>query len=104
MDYKIFENLADQIDDIPPDSIVSKTIDNNDAYKTVIFGFDTGQELSEHQTPMHAIIYFVSGEMDLTLGEDSSVAKPGTWVQMPPSLAHSVKAKEPAIMLLMMIK
>lgn len=104
MDYKLFENLADQIDDIPTDSIVSKTIENNDTYKTVLFGFDTGQELSEHQTPMHAILYFVSGEMELTLGEDSSVAKPGTWVHMAPSLAHSVKAKEPAIMVLVMIK
>ncbi|MBT4002462.1 MAG: cupin domain-containing protein [Chloroflexi bacterium] len=104
MNFKIFENLADQIEDIPEGSIVSKTIENNDAYKTVIFGFDTGQELSEHQTPMHAMIYFVSGEMDLSLGGEASGAKPGTWVHMDPSLPHSVKAKEPAIMLLVMVK
>ncbi len=104
MDYSLFENIADSIEDIPEGSIVSKTIENNDTYKTVLFGFDTGQELSEHQTPMHAILYFVSGEMDLTLGEDASVAKAGTWVHMVPSLAHSVKAKEPSIMALVMIK
>ncbi len=53
---------------------------------------------------MPAILHFIQGEATLTLGEDKVEAQPGTWIHMPPDLKHSVKAKTPVIMLLLLVK
>lgn len=102
--YIFLADLASQIKDIPEDSIVSKTLDDNDAYKLVIFGFAEGQSLSEHAVPQPALLHFVSGEAELTLGEDTMTATAGSWVQMEPGLPHNLTATTPTIMLLVLFK
>lgn len=103
-DYVYFSNLSETITDIPADSIVSKTILSNDKVKIVLFGFETGQELSEHTASMPAILHILSGKANLTLGEDSFGTETGAWVYMPPNLPHSIQAKEPVMMLLTLLK
>ena len=102
--YQFIPNLESQIEDIPEDSIVSKTLMDTDIFKAVLFGFAIGQALSEHAVPQDALLYFVSGETELTLGEDTMTAKSGTWVHMPPGLTHSLTAKSPTHMLLIILK
>jgi quercetin dioxygenase-like cupin family protein len=104
MDYKFFANLTAEIGDIPPDSILSRTLHRDDRSRLVLFGFAPGQELSEHTSIHPAILFFVSGEADLTLGDDQLQAGPGTWVNMQPNLAHSVRAKTPVVMALVMLE
>jgi quercetin dioxygenase-like cupin family protein len=70
----------------------------------ILFGFAPGQELSEHTSSLSAALYFVQGEADITLGEDKKEARPGTWAHMPPHMPHSVVAKTPVIMLLLMFQ
>ncbi|HIC90113.1 MAG TPA: cupin domain-containing protein [Anaerolineae bacterium] len=84
--------------------MVSRTFYADDQVKAVLFGFAAGQELSEHTASQPAILYFVQGEAHLTLGDDSMEAKAGTWVHMPPQLPHSIVAKTPVVMLLLLIK
>ncbi|RMH68252.1 MAG: cupin, partial [Gemmatimonadetes bacterium] len=50
------------------------------------------------------ILHIIEGECDLTLGEDAKTAQSGAWVHMQPNLPHSIKAKKPLIMLLILIK
>jgi len=38
------------------------------------------------------------------LGEDEFAAQAGTWVHMEPRLPHSIEAKTPLVMLLLMLK
>ena len=102
--YTFIEDMVSQIKDIPEDSIVSKTLDDNDAYKLVLFGFADGQSLSEHAVPQPALLQFISGEAELTLGEDTMTAKAGSWVQMEPGLPHNLTAAAPTIMLLVLFK
>ena len=102
--YNYIEFLPDQLPEIPPDSIVSRTLSDDDQAKSILFGFAAGQELSEHTASMPALLYFVDGEAAITLGEDELSAKPGTWVQMAPRLPHSIRAETPVIMLLMLFK
>ena len=90
--YIFWDDLASQIKDIPEDSIVSKTLEDNDAFKLVLFGFAQGQSLSEHAVPQHALLQFVSGEAELTLGNDSMSVKAGSWAHMEPNLSHSLTA------------
>lgn len=96
-------DLAAEVE-VPKNGILSRTLHSDDRVKVVVFGFDTGQELSEHTASMPAILQFVSGEADLTLGSDPKEAKAGTWVYMEPNLSHSVHAKTPVVMLLVLLK
>ncbi len=102
--YAFIADLQQQIPEIPTDSIVSRTIYSDDDVKVILFGFAAGQELSEHTAAMPAMLYFVQGEADLTLGEDALKAQAGTWTHMPPHLPHSIVAKTPVVMLLLLFK
>lgn len=102
--YAYIANLLEQVPNIPADSIVSRTIFGDEQLKTILFAFAPGQELSEHTAAQTAVLHFLQGEADLTLGDDKMTATAGTWVQMPPHLPHSITAKTPVLMLLMMFK
>lgn len=102
--HTYFENLAFLIPDIPTDSIISRTIFQDEQLKVVLFGFAQGQELSEHTASQPALLLFISGEADLTLGEERLKAIPGTFVHMTAKLPHSVQARTPVVMLLLLLK
>ena len=76
----------------------------DDQVKAILFGFAAGQELSEHTASQPAVLHFLQGEAELTLGDDEMEAQAGTWVHMPPNLAHSVVAKTPVVMLLLLMQ
>ena len=88
----------------PADSILSRTLFKDEHARMILFGFAQGQELSEHTASMPAILYFVKGEASLTLGEEYKTARPGTWVHMDPHLPHSIYAKTPVVMVLILIE
>lgn len=101
--YTLF-NLPVQLPTIESDSILSRTIYNNERVKAVLFTFAAGQELSEHTASMPAIIHILKGEGSLTLGTDTVEAHEGTWAHMEANLPHGVNAKTPLVMLLLMLK
>jgi quercetin dioxygenase-like cupin family protein len=101
--YKYIENLATFIE-IPQDGVLSRTVYADDRVKAVIFGFDTGQELSEHTASMPAIIHIVKGQARITLGGDTHEAGAGAWVHMPANLSHSIFATTPVVILLLLLK
>lgn len=102
-EYTLVEDLAAMIDSIQPDSIVSRTFFRGEREKAILFGFDAGQELSEHTSSQTAIIQIIEGEATVTLGEDRYEVQSGCWIHMPPRLKHSVYAKTKLIMLLLML-
>ncbi|MCQ3976892.1 MAG: cupin [Anaerolineae bacterium] len=104
LNYSHIPNLLEQIPDIPSNSIVSRTFYQDERMKAILFGFAAGQELSEHTASQSAILYILQGEAGLTLGDDSMEAQAGTWVYMPPRLPHSLYAKTPVLMLLLLFK
>ena len=100
--YHFIPNLTDLMAEIAPDSITSRTVYKDKTVKAVLFGFAQGQSLSEHTSAHSAIIHILSGEATITLGDVTNEATTGTWVYMTPRLPHSVVAKTPLIMLLLM--
>jgi quercetin dioxygenase-like cupin family protein len=82
--------------------ILSRTLFNDDRLKTVIFDFAQGEELSEHTASMPAILQMIQGEATVTLGDAKHEATPGTWVHMPTGQRHSIQAKTPVVMLLLL--
>ena len=102
--YNFISNLGDMIPDIPVDSIVSRTVHDDEGIKVVLFGFAEGQELSEHTASQPAMLTFLDGNAQLTLGDDPYRAVPGTWVYLPPNLPHSVQATSTVLMMLVLLK
>jgi quercetin dioxygenase-like cupin family protein len=103
MDYTYIDDLVKAVD-IPATGITSRTVFQDEHLKVVLFGFDAGQELSEHTASMPAVMHFLQGQARLTLGQDAQEAQAGTWVHLPARLPHSVYAKTPVIMLLTLLK
>jgi len=102
-DYTIIPDMAAEVKELQPGSILSRGLLNTDKVKVTIFGFDAGQELTEHTAAYPAILHFLEGEADLTLGADGYQARAGTWVHMRARLPHSLQARTPVKMLLLML-
>lgn len=102
--YTYIPDLSLKCGEIPPGSILSRTLYDDDHVKATLFGFAAGQELSEHTASMPAILHFVEGSARLTLAGDAVKAGPGTWVHMPAWLKHSVYAETDVVMLLLLLK
>lgn len=101
--YSHINDLAQEAQ--PPEKgILSRTLYNDEKMKAIIFGFAEGEELSEHTASMPAVLHFLQGEAKLTLGADVVEARPNTWVHMPTGQRHSIQAKTPVVMLLLLLK
>lgn len=101
--YTLILNLEELVDTIQPDSIISRTFYKDDRLNAILFGFDMGQELSEHTSSQAAVIQIIKGDATVTLGDDQHELSAGAWVQMPARLKHSIHAKTPLIMMLLML-
>ena len=102
--YRIHTDLDALSPDLPADSILSRTLYENDRMKVVLFEFAEGQALSKHSVAQQATLQFLHGQAQLTLGDDTHNATAGTWVYMPPHLAHSILAHKPCMMVLTLLK
>ena len=101
--YTHINDLAKEVQ--PPDKgILSRTLFNDDRLKVVLFGFAQGEELSEHTASMPAVLQFLQGEATVTLADDRHEAVAGTWVHMPTGQRHSIQAKTPVVMVLLLMK
>ncbi len=98
----VFDDVGAEVD-IPPDGTLSRVLYKDDRLRLVVFGFDAGQELTEHTASVPAVVQVLRGRLRLTLGGDEITAGSGTWVHMPAQLPHSVVALEPSVMLLTML-
>jgi quercetin dioxygenase-like cupin family protein len=101
--YTLISDLNDAVKEIPVDSIVSRTVYRDNSLKVILFAFAPGQELSEHTASVPAIIQILEGDCQVTLGGDPFEAKPGFWTRMPAKLPHSILARTPVKMLLLML-
>jgi len=70
--------------------------------KTVLFGVAQGEERSEHTSSMPTVLHFLQREAKWTLVADTVEARPGNWVHMPTGLRHSIQAKTPVVMPLLL--
>ncbi len=88
----------------PDDGILTRTLHDDTSLKVVLFTYSKGQELSEHTASMPAVLHFLEGEAELTLGGERMKVGPGAWVHMAPKLPHSISTKSPVRMVLYLIK
>ena len=49
-------------------------------------------------------MHFLKGEAAGTLGDDAIEVKVGSWIHLTPGLRHSLRARTPMVMLLLLLK
>jgi quercetin dioxygenase-like cupin family protein len=101
--FVYLQDLASEAN-VPADGILSRTLQNDDRTKVILFGFAPGQELSAHHAPFPAMVYFVEGEATLRLGDETKDAVAGSFAYMTPNLEHGIKAKTKVVMVLTLVK
>ena len=84
--------------------IASRVLAKTTGGNVTLFAFDVGQGLTEHTSPFEALVMVLSGALTLTIGGNPVLATPGTIVRMPAGVPHALDAKEPARMLLVMLR
>lgn len=101
--FTIFQDLDQELTEIPADSILSRTLLSSADLKVILFGFAPGQELAEHTAARPAILHFLRGTAQVTLGTETVEAKPGSLIHMSTRLPHSVHAESEVVMLLLLL-
>ena len=86
------------------DSVVSKELIHKDKGTVTLFAFDKGQGLSEHTAPFDAMVVIVDGKAEITICGKSKTVSAGEFIVMPANKPHSLKAKAPFKMMLIMIR
>jgi quercetin dioxygenase-like cupin family protein len=101
-----YKFIADLLADVSPpkEGILSRVLQKDEHVNITLFGFSPVQDLSTHSAPTPAVLYFLSGEADVQLGEDTYQAKAGSFAYMPPMLPHAISAKTTTMMLLVQVK
>jgi len=90
---------------LPDRGIHSTALHSDNRTRVVSLAMAAGEELSEHAASCDATLAIVTGRADLDLGERRLAdAGPGTWVMMPAGLRHAVRAHEPTVLLLTLLK
>ena len=103
-EYTFHQNVLELLPEIPPDSIVSRSIFEQEHLKGILFGFAKGQELSEHTASFPAVLHFIKGEAEVSLSTDKHLVKPGAWVHMAANVPHSILAKSELVMMLLLLR
>jgi quercetin dioxygenase-like cupin family protein len=100
--YSVLRDLADEVA-IQPGAVVSKVVHRDDLANVTVFGFDAGQELTEHRAARPAIVQVISGRVRFTVDGDELEAGPGSWLHMAAEAPHALVATEPTVMLLTLL-
>lgn len=108
--YTYIFNLAEHLNDLvseaprPTDHVQGRAVFTDDHVKVLAFPFEAGQALTEHTAPHPAVLHFLEGEANVTIGTDALDARAGTWIHMVPHEPHSIHARTRCMMLLMVFQ
>jgi quercetin dioxygenase-like cupin family protein len=101
--HAVIPDIATAVD-IQPGAVVSKVVHRDEDVNVTVFGFDAGQELTEHQAARAAVVQVISGRLRFTADGEEINAGPGFWLHMAPNTPHALVATEPTIMLLTLLR
>lgn len=89
---------------VVPGATVSKPLVNAPSIRQVLFSMDAGQEMSDHKAPFLATVQVVLGRLMFSVCGQTHDLRAGDWLLMPPDALHALKAVEPTIFLLTLVK
>ena len=102
MAHFVLSDIASAVN-IQAGAVVSRVIFRDNQTEVTVFGFATGEGLTEHQASRTAIVQVVKGRLEFIADGEQLDAEPGFWLHMEPGTPHSLTAREPTIMLLTLV-
>ena len=84
-------------------AVVSKVVHRGDGMNVTVFGFGSGEGLTEHQASRPAVVQVLSGRLRFTIDGEELDLRPGSWLHMAPGTRHALVASEPTVMLLTLV-
>lgn len=100
--FTAIPDLAELIQ-IAPESTVSRTAFRAQGVRVVLFGFDAGQELTEHTAAMPVLLQVLDGRLSITAEGRSEVLEPGGLMHLEARVPHAVVAHLPSRLVLTML-
>ncbi|MFN2321715.1 MAG: DUF2249 domain-containing protein [Trueperaceae bacterium] len=91
--FAFHADLAALVGEVPEDTIVSRLPHHHEHVKVALFGFASGQELTEHTYGKPAIMQEISGAGTFGFGLEVHEVGPSSWAHMAPSVPHTVMAR-----------
>jgi quercetin dioxygenase-like cupin family protein len=88
----------------PSGGIASRVLTRTAGGNVTLFAFDAEQELTEHTSPLEALVAVLDGTIDLDIGGERVRATSGTITRMPAHVPHAVFAREASRMLLILLR
>lgn len=95
-------DLGDLVE-VVPDATVSRTVLRAEGARVVLFGFDSGQELSEHTAAVPIMLHVIDGRLRVGAGDQRVELTAGGLVHIAARVPHDVLALEPSRMVLTML-
>lgn len=103
MTHSWIEDLVGEVE-IPSDGTLSRVVAKEDGVRLVAFAFDAGQELTEHTASVPVVLQVISGALIVTVAGEALEMSPSSWLYLGAGEPHSVHAREPARLLLTMLR
>ena len=102
MTYTLISAPASEVA-VQTGAIVSKVVYRGDGLEATVFGFDAGEQLTEHQAARAAVIQVLSGRLTFVVDGEPLDLDAGAWLHMAPGAPHSRVAIEPTVRLLTLV-
>lgn len=110
MEYPYLKNIPHEeiitlssLISVLPGQIVSKTLAQNQAVSVTLFAFDSGEEISTHDSDGDAMVTILDGTGKFIVDGKEYVLKSGETLIMPAKKPHSVHAETKFKMMLLVI-
>lgn len=100
--FTTLPDLAGLIE-VQTEATVSRTAFRADGVRVVLFGFDTGQELTEHTAAMPVLLQVLKGRLSITADGRTDDLVPGGLMHLDTRVPHAVYAHEPSKLMLTML-
>lgn len=84
--------------------VVSLTLVQNEGLSLTLFAFAKGEGISTHITHGDAMVYIIDGEAEVTIGDETTIARAGQTIVMPSDIPHGIDAGENFKMMLIVVK
>ena len=102
MPHSLITDLASEVA-VQAGAVVSKVVHRGDGMNVTVFGFDSGEGLTEHQAGHAAVVQVLSGHLRFTVDGEQVELGPRSWLEMAPGTRHSLVASESTVMLLTLV-
>ena len=99
MAHSLISRPADEVT-VQQGAVVSKVVHRGDELDVTVFGFDTGEQVTEHRAARPAVVQVLSGRLRFVVDGDQLDLREGSWLHMDANAPHSLAAIEPTVMLL----